>query len=215
MVKPDPALRRLLRETQKLLEPYGFHGSDPRWVRVEPGGVAAVGRTRATRMWAEGQQVLRFDLHLSATPAAWWDFGNWRNTRLGLPPIPIEQATGPDLIPTHGLVGEPWCLRSGPDGHVLPADIDAVRAELPRRIHAYARRALQLVEPDRYLDELVAQADPHIGTWETIVVLLADRGPGPQLDDAVRQLRACFAGRDLPAYAEDVIAYAHTRKTLV
>lgn len=218
MVRPDPALRRLLRETQKLLEPYGFHGSDPRWIRIEPGGVAAVGRTRASRIWSDGHQVLRFDLYLTATPAAWWEFGNWRNARLGLRAIPEEEATGPDLLTNGQAAGEPagpWCLRSAPDGHILPSDIDTVRAELPRRIHACARRALQLVEPDRYLEELLARADPHIGTWETIVVLLADRGPGPELDDAVQHLRECFAGRELPAYTEDVIAYAQNRSALV
>ncbi|MEU1983084.1 hypothetical protein [Nocardia sp. NPDC019395] len=207
MVRPDPALRRLLRETQKLLEPYGFHGSDPRWVRVEPGGVAAVERTRASRTWTDGQQVLRFDLHLTATPTAWWEFGNWRNSRLGLPAIPLEAATGPDLITTRNPA-EPWILRTAPDGHVPQADIDSVRAELPRRIHAYARRALQLVEPGIYLDELVARADPHIGTWETIVVLLAGHGPGQRLDDAIQQLYACCAGREPSEYTRDVIAYA-------
>jgi hypothetical protein len=207
MVRPDPALRRLLREAQKLLEPYGFHGSDPRWVRVEPGGVAAVGRTRASRTWTDGQQVLRFDLHLAATPTAWWEFGNWRNSRLGLPAIPLAEATGPDLIAPR-TPAQPWLLRSAPDGHVLPTDIDTVRTELPRRIHAYARRALHLVEPDNYLDELVAQADPHIGTWETIVVLLAGHGPGPRLDEAIQHLNACCAGREPSEYTRDVIAYA-------
>ncbi|MEV5833494.1 hypothetical protein [Nocardia sp. NPDC052112] len=217
MVRPESALRRMLRETGKLLQPYGFHGSDPRWIRIEPGGVAAVGRTRVSRTWTSGQQVLGFGLELSATPMAWWEFRNWRNAQLGLPPIPLAEASGPDLINTHALPEEltaPWSLRLDPEQpgqHVLQTDIDAIRAELPRRVHAYARRALRLVEPDRYVDELLTHHEPRAGTWEAIVVLLAERGPGPRLDGAFDQFRKCFAEHDASAYAEDVIAYARTR----
>jgi hypothetical protein len=221
MVKPESALRRLLRETGKLLQPYGFHGSEPAWIRVEPGGVASVSRTRVSRTWTSGQQVLRFGLDLSATPTPWWEYRNWRNTQLGLPSTPLKEATGPDLINTHTLPDELtvlWSLRldpAQPGQHALQTDIDAIRTELPRRVHAYARRALRLVEPDRYLDELLTQPHPRIRTWEAIVVLLAERGPGPQLDDAFDQLRKCFAERDASAYAADVIAYAQTRTAMV
>jgi hypothetical protein len=221
MVRPDSALRRLLRETGKLLQPYGIHGSEPTWVRIEPGGVASVGRTRVSRTWTGGQQVISFGLDLSATPTAWWEFGNWRNARLGQPPTPLEKATGPGLIDTHALPDEltaMWSLRLDPEQpgqHVLQTDIDAIRAELPRRVHAYARRALRLVEPDRYLDELLTQPAPQGRTWEAIVVLLADRGLGPHLDDAFDQFRQCFAERDTSAYAEELIAYAQTRAALV
>ncbi|WP_435592567.1 hypothetical protein [Nocardia sp. bgisy118] len=221
MVSPDSALRRVLRETGKLLQPYGFHGSDPVWVRIEPGGVASVGRTRLTRTWTGGQQVLAFGLELNATPTAWWEFCNWRDARLGLPPTPLEKAAGPDLITSHRLPDELtalWSVRLDPEQpgqHVLQADIDAIRTELPRRVHAYARRALQLVEPDRYLDELLDRPDKGIGEWEVIVVLLADRGSGPQLDDAIRRLRVCLSEHDAAAYEENVIAYAQTRAALV
>lgn len=202
-----------MRETGKLLHPYGFEGAEPRWLRIEPGGVASVGRTRVSRTWSGGQQVIGFGLHPAATPTAWWEFGNWRNERLGLPPVPLENATGPDLLDAHGPAAG-WCLRIDPDqpgGHALQSDIDTVRAELPRQVHLHARRALQLVDPDRYLDELLAQPDPRIGTWEAIVVLLAGRGPGPQLDDAIHRLRQCFADRAPSDYANDVIEYARAR----
>ncbi|MEV0032473.1 hypothetical protein [Nocardia sp. NPDC050793] len=221
MVSPDSALRRVLRETGKLLQPYGFHGSDPVWVRVEPEGVASVGRTRVTRTWTDGQQVLGFGLELNATPTAWWGFCNWRNARLGLPPTPLEKAGGPDLITTHRLPDELtalWSVQLDPEQpgqHVLQADIDAIRAELPRRVHAYARRALQLVEPDRYLDELLARPDKGTGEWEAIVVLLADRGPGPELDDAIHRLRLSSPEHDAADYEANVIAYAQTRAALV
>ncbi|MGK8524313.1 hypothetical protein ACRS6B_23415 [Nocardia asteroides] len=214
MVRPDPAVRRLLRETGKLLEQYGFHGSDPTWVRVEPGGVASVGRTRVSRTWISGQQVLSFGLDLNATPTAWWEYCNWRKAQLGLPPVPLEEATGPGLIDTHPLSNRlttPWSLRPGPDQHVRQADIDAVRAELPSRVHAYARRALRLVEPGRYLEELSNEPDPRIHTLEAVVVLLAERGPGAELDDAIHRLRNCAATIDASAHPEDAIAYARTR----
>ncbi|WP_378740802.1 hypothetical protein [Nocardia brasiliensis] len=217
MVRLDTALRRLLRETGKLLQQYGFDGTEPAWVRVEPGGVASVGRTRVSRAWTDGQQVLSFGLNLNATPTPWWEFGNWRNVRLGLPSTPLEKATGPGLIDNHTLPAEltaMWSLRLDPEQqgqHVLHTDIDTIRAELPRRVHAYARRALRLVEPGRYLDELLTHRALQSRTLEAIVVLLADRGPGPHLDEAFDQLRKCSVEPDASIYAEDVIAYARSR----
>ncbi|WP_330180347.1 hypothetical protein OHB26_28555 [Nocardia sp. NBC_01503] len=217
MVKPESALRRLLRDTGKLLQPYGFQGDEPTWVRVEAAGVAAVGRTRTFRTFTGGQQILRFGLTMSATPLAWWEFCTWRSTRLGLPPIPFEEATGPGLIPD-GLpdtMTEMWSMRLVDQGHIDPADIDTIRAELPRRVHAYARRAIRLLEPGHYLDELLAQPDPHLGTWEAIVVLLADGGPSAQLDEATEQLLRCVAAQDASEYGDDVITYAQSRAALV
>lgn len=218
MVTPESALRRLMRDTGKLLEPYGFHGSDPTWVHIGPDGVAAVGRTRTFRSWTGGQQILRFGLSLSATPTAWWEFCNWRTTRLDLPPAPIEEATGPGLITEKGLPGnqtELWSMRLDPaqQGHVQQTDIETIRAELPRRVHAYARRALRLLEPDRYLEEMLAEPDPQTAHWEAIVVLLADEGPSARLDDALDQLLLRYTERD--GYAEEIIAYAQTRTAKV
>lgn len=217
MVNPDTALRRLLRETGKLLQPYGFHGVEPTWTRVGARGVASVGRTRVTRTWTDGQQVLGFGLTLKATPTPWWEYCNWRNTRLGLPHVPLESATGPDLIDTRSLSDElttPWILRldpAQPGQQALQSDIDAIRGQLPRRVHAYARRALRLLEADHYLDELSSQPDPGIRTWEAIIVLLADRGPGPRLDEAIRRFQQCTTGPDASAYADEVVTYARTR----
>ncbi|PXX61109.1 hypothetical protein DFR70_109301 [Nocardia tenerifensis] len=213
MVGTDSALRRLTREAGKLLLPYGFEGSEGMWSRVVPGGVASVGRTRTLRTWTDGQQVLRFGLCLSATPTAWWEFHNWRNARRGLPPVPLEQATGPGLLDERGLpadMTELWSLGvdpSQPGRHALQADIDAIRAELPRRVHAYARRALRLLEPDHYLDELLTVPDPRPAILEAIVVLLADRGPGPELDDALSRLPE----QD----TSDYLVYARSRTAVV
>ncbi|MFI9510325.1 hypothetical protein [Nocardia sp. NPDC052566] len=217
MVSPDSAVRRLMRDTGKLLQPYGFDGAEPSWARIVPGGVARVGRTRATRTWTDGQQLLRFGLTLSATPLAWWEFRNWCAERLLQPPIPLDEATGPGLIPD-GLaadVTELWCLRTDPEqqGHAQSGDIEAIRAQLPRRVHAYARRALQLLEPDRYLDELLALPDPHPHIWAAIAILLTAHGPTPQLDNAIAHLR--LSGTTASPHAEDVIAYVAARTALV
>lgn len=220
MVGPDSALRRLTRDARKLLQPYGFDGPSAVWVRVVPGGVACVGRSRTVRTWTNGQQELKFGLTLSATPTAWWEFCNRRNEQRGLPLVPLEEATGPGLIDDHPLPQDLtalWSLRVDPaqPGRALQSDVDVIRAELPRRVHAYARRALRLLEPGRYLEELMALPDPAIGTWEAIVVLLADRGPGPQLEDAFDRFRACCVDEDTAAYAADVIAYARGRAARV
>ncbi|NKY28627.1 hypothetical protein [Nocardia gamkensis] len=216
MAGPDAALRRLTRDARKLLQPYGFEGTEAVWIRIAPGGVASVGRTRTLRTWTGGRQELKFGLNPSATPIAWWEFCNWRNAQRGLPLTPLEQATGPGLIDDHGMADdstELWSLQADPaqPGQVLQADVDAIRAALPRRVHACARRALRLLEPGRYLDELLALPDPRIGALEAIVVLLAERGPGPQLDEAFVRFRSCFADGDEAAYAENVVAYARGR----
>ncbi|MTE12689.1 hypothetical protein [Nocardia aurantiaca] len=215
MVKPESALRRLMRDTGKLLQPYGFEGAEPTWVRVMPGGVATVARTRTFRSFTGGQQVLRFGLGAWATPTVWWEFRNWRNERLGLPPVAIETAAGPGLLPDEGLPEDPdrlWSVRLDPDqpGHLLPGDIDVVREELPRRVHAHARRALRLLEPDSYLEELLAQPNPTAGVREVIAVLLADHGPSARLDDALDHL-LCAAREQSAPYPQDVVDFIAAR----
>ncbi|WP_460717654.1 hypothetical protein [Nocardia heshunensis] len=209
MVKPDSALRRLMRDTGKLLQPYGFEGAEPTWVRVQPEGVATVTRTRIFRTFTGGQQVLGFGLGSWATPTAWWEFRNWRNERLGLSPIAIEAATGPGLLPGEGLPEDPallWSVRLDQyqPGHIQPGDIEAVRAELPRRVHTLARRALRLLDPDAYLEELLAQDNPTAATREAIAVLLAERGPSAELDAALNDLRSADAVGDVIDYVEGV-----------
>ncbi|MFD3746289.1 hypothetical protein [Nocardia sp. NPDC058633] len=213
---PDSALRRLTREAGKLLRPYGFHGTEASWTQVTAGGVATIRRTRTQRTWTDGQQAIGFGLELCATPRAWWEFCNWRDGVRGLPPTALEHATGPGLIDQRGLSEELtglWSLRVDPAHRARPAlqaDVDTVRAELPVRVHAYARRALRLLEPDAYLNELLAEPNPQAATWEAIVVLLAAHGPGPRLDDAVTQLRSSVADPH-ESGADSAIAYLRGR----
>lgn len=213
---PDSALRRLTREAGKLLRPYGFDGTAAVWTRVTPGGVASIRRTRTQRTWTDGHQVLGFGLELRVTPTAWWEYCNWRNGVRGLEPRPLEQATGPGLIDERGIsadLTEWWSLRVDPAHRARPAlqaDVDAVRADLPVRVHAYARRALRLLEPDAYLDELLEDPDPQPATLEAIVVLLAGHGHGPRLDDAVSRFRSAVADPAEPA-AEGALEYVRGR----
>ncbi|TCJ89722.1 hypothetical protein [Nocardia alba] len=215
---PDSALRRLTREAGKLLRPYGFHGTEASWTQVTGGGVASIRRTRVQRTWTDGQQALGFGLELSATPTAWWEYRAWCDAERDLSPTALDRATGPGLIDSHGLsadLTELWSLRVDPAHRERPAlqsDVDAVRADLPVRVHAYARRALRLLEPDAYLDELLAQANPSPAVLEAIVVLLAEHGPGPRLDHALTLLSV--ADPDEPG-ADNVIAYLRGRAVAV
>lgn len=174
MVKPDSALRRLWRTTGKSLAAYGFTGAEPSWERPEQAGVAVVERTRVVRTWVSGQQIIRFGLAAGAVPDAWRDYVTWRGAAAELP----------RLADPH----PPWTLRLDPEqpGHALERDLELIRAELPRRVHTCARRAIQLTEPERYLAELRALPDPDAAARAAIVVLLAAAGPSAELDAALR-----------------------------
>ncbi len=173
-------MRRLTREAGNLLQPYGFHGADARWVHLAPEGVATIRRTRVQRTWTEGQQVLTFGLELTATPRAWWEHCARRDTELGLPPTPLDQATGPGLLDSIGLPADlttPWTLHADPTRpgrHADPTDLATIRADLPRRIHAYARRALRLLDPAHHARELQAT---HPEATEPLRILLATYPP--------------------------------------
>ncbi|MGW6421743.1 hypothetical protein ACWF82_03620 [Nocardia sp. NPDC055053] len=157
---------------------------------------------------------------MSATPTGWWEFCAWRDARLGRPPATLDEATGPGLIDARGLPAELtewWSLRVDPalEGQqALQADVELIRAELPRRVHAYARRALRLLEPDCYLDELLADPDPGIATRAAIVVLLADHGPGPRLEDALAQLHRCLERHGGAVGAANALAYVRDRASV-
>lgn len=227
MVSPESAVRRLMRETGKLLQPYGFenaesHGgrTESGWIRLEEAGTASVARTRTVRHWRGGQQELRFGFTLDATPLAWWHYRNWRNTRRGLAPLSPAQAEGPGLLATSGLpveAAQPWSLRLDPQqpGQALQADIDAIRAQLPRRVHLYARRALRLLQPGVYAEELLAQPDPGLDAWVAIVVLLGADGPGPEFDHACEQLRNSGREHDAVSFTAEVLDYAHGQAAAV
>ena len=107
---------------------------------------------------------------MSATPTGWWEFRNWRNAQLGLPPTPLEQATGPGLIDDHGMpddLTELWSLQldpTQPGRNALQADIDTIRAEW-EHAPAAARQAwaqLEAMVPAEVRDEPRRQHQPRI-----------------------------------------------------
>ncbi|MGF6883126.1 hypothetical protein ABIA39_002067 [Nocardia sp. GAS34] len=98
-----------------------------------------------------------------------------------------------------------------PERHALQADVNLVRAELPSRVHTYARRALRLLQPGRYLEELLAQPGDGPGRWEAIAVLLSAQGPSPQLDDACDRAQASFAAHGATEYGDLVVTYCRSR----
>ncbi|MFE3546718.1 hypothetical protein ACFXK0_27465 [Nocardia sp. NPDC059177] len=208
MVDSDSAVRRLTRDAGKLLQPYGFHGSDTHWVHHAPEGVATIRRTRLQRTWTDGNQVITFGLELTATPRAWWEYCTWRATHHGLPTVPLEQATGPGLLldPT-----PPWTVRvdpTRPGRHAHPADITTIRTTLPTRVHTYARRALRLLDPTHYAEELSTTPTPE--TWEVIAILLASTAPSPSFDTALHHFHTHLADHPDPTRARATLTYLDT-----
>ncbi|WP_040707811.1 hypothetical protein, partial [Nocardia takedensis] len=169
MVSPDTALRRLLRETGKLLRPYGFEGEEPTWSRVESGGVARVGRTRVARTWTDGQQRIAFGLTLDAVPVAWWEYRTWLATRRGLPSTPLEETTGPGLVtaPPSFEAGALWTIGVDPEqpGHARQDDVEAIRDRLRHHVHGHARAALRLLDPEFHVEALLDITDPTPRVW--------------------------------------------------
>jgi hypothetical protein len=116
----------------------------------------------------------------------------------------------------YGLPSYPRCLLH-PDPSALPyravlaADVDQAGAQLAARAEDYARRARHLLEPGNYLDELLADPSDAIGMWEPRVVLLAGRGPSPDLDAAIEGLYASYRERGVPEAADRIARYARQR----
>jgi hypothetical protein len=91
-------------------------------------------------------------------------------------------------------------------------DVDRLRADLLASVVRAADRLVELLQPDRYLDELRAVPNKQIGRWQPLVVLLAAHGPSPELDAACAGLRDAFADRPRPAgYVDHIIGWAHAR----
>lgn len=204
----------------------GFRGSVNSWTLVSEHGLAAVGRSNHNN-WirAEGHSpnVRGFVMGLDAIPAAWCTYQNWCREREGKEAVSVAhpELFGPSLLNFHRLPHESisptrlWTIR--PDPHESPLlaglaeDIDYAHEHLPWAVEQLAQRALELIEPGRYLKELLDEPDKGIGLWEPIVVLLSEYGPSSALDDAIAQLKASHAERDCLELTEPIIAYARSR----
>jgi hypothetical protein len=219
VISPDTAVRRLTKEVAAAVQPFGFQGFGSTWRLVNGDGAAAVGRWRVTNPDGRSSGVIVVGLTIAVSPAPWWEYTNWRRARRGELPIPIEEA--PDrasirLHPEHTDLPVPTHCRLHPDpsAHpyraVLPADVDHARALLSAGAAAKATRAIALLAPGRYVDELIERPDKGSGDWEPIVVLLAERGPSAELDDAIGALRDAYAERGNET-AELIVGYARER----
>jgi hypothetical protein len=211
MVHPDAAIRALMREVGAVVRPLGFRGSVRAWTSTGPNGVAVLSRT-VVKNW-QGPDVRRVTIGLGVTPTPWFEYHSWRREHHGRPALAVERAgTVPILLlENERLPGEPlsgyfWVIRpdpsTAPSLSAIPGDVDDVRVQLLPAVRHRARRALELLEPGRYLDELRALPEKSSCHWEPIAVLLAERGPSPELDDALDALRETHAGR--PAAREFV-----------
>jgi hypothetical protein len=106
--------------------------------------------------------------------------------------------------PAHGD-RDGWRVTAG-------TDIDGLRADLLTGVTRAADRLVELLEPDRYVDEIQALPNKQLGHWPPLVVLLAERGPSPELDAACTGLRDAFAERPHSAgYVDRLTRWAHAR----
>jgi hypothetical protein len=199
----NAVVRSLMRDVGAALRPLGFSGSGDAWRLVTPEGVAVITKqgsvdsTRDTKL---------FYLNMAVVPKAWWEW----NHRPGNGSRPIDRAGETDGIRViegrvRGADGERWAVT--PD-----TDIESLRADLLAGVAQGADRLVELLTPGRYLDELLAEPDKQYGHWHALVVLLAERGPSPELDGAFVGLRAAGADRPQAAeYIEGLVELANTR----
>jgi hypothetical protein len=204
----DVVVRGLLRDVGAALRPLGFRGSAGVWRLVTPEGVAVV-----QKQGYQGSPVgtKLFFMNTAVVPSVWWE---WTRG----PTQPIDKAGEADGLrllegrvpwtdPAHGYHGTAncWQVTAG-------TDLDRLRADLLAGVVRAANRLVELLRPDRYLDELRALPDKQIGHWPPLVVLLAAHGPGPELDAACAGLREAFADRPRSAaYVDRIVGWAHAR----
>ncbi|CAG6392190.1 hypothetical protein SCOCK_150162 [Actinacidiphila cocklensis] len=73
---------------------------------------------------------------------------------------------------------------------------------------------MDLLEPGCYIDELLALPEKQWGHWQALVVLLAARGPSPELDAACVGLRKVSVDRPLAAgHVDRLVEMALARKS--
>jgi hypothetical protein len=219
VIKRDTAVRQVAKQVRAALEPFGFTGRGTTWILISEYGTASIGQWRSTNPDGVSPNVTLVGLNLAVMPAPYLEYRNWCEVGAGRAPKgPEESATsGLMLREYHGLPSYPQA-RLNPDRSalpylsMLPGDVDRAGALLAARAEDYARRALHLLEPDNYLDELQADPGDAIGLWEPRVVLLADRGPSPELEAAIAGLYVSYRERGVDDVRIDRIAgYARQR----
>jgi hypothetical protein len=204
----DVVMRGLLRDIGAVLRPRGFRGSGGVWRLTTPEGVAVIQKQGGKWSRSDAKQ---FYVNLAVVPKDWWEWWEQTPGRIG----PMDKASY-----TYGIrllehrVPCPDPASSDRERWELTADtdVDRLRANLLTGVTRAADRLIELLQPGRYLDELSALPDKKIGHWRPLVVLLAARGPSPELDAACAGLRVAFAERPRAAeYVDDLIRRAHDR----
>jgi hypothetical protein len=172
-----------------------FRGSGGVWRLVTPEGVAVVQKQGSQR---SAWDAKLFYLNTAVIPTAWW---TWKNGT-----SPIIKARESDGIRV--LEGRVKCSDPEHHGHrghadlwrlTADTDVDQLRTDLLDAVARAGSRLVDLLEPDRYIDELLALPDKQWGHWQALVVLLAERGPSSDLDAACAGLRKASADRPLAA----------------
>jgi hypothetical protein len=155
--------------------------------------------------------VKAFFMNTAVVPTVWWE---WKNASSA----GIEEAHEVDGIrllekrvewsdPRHGeaTIHDLWCVDRD-------TDLDAFRADLVAGVSAAARLVTALLEPGRYLDELRALPVKQVAHRQALVVLLADEGESPELEDAFVRLRDAFADRPRAAgHIDRLVAWGQAR----
>jgi hypothetical protein len=204
----DAVVRGLMREVGAALRPLGFRGSGGVWRLSTPEGVGVV-QKQAYQGSPRG--TTRFFMNTAVVPAVWWE---WKRGS-GEPIDKAGEADGVRLLegrvpwtdPANGYGRDAGCWQV-----TAGTDVDMLRADLVAGVVRAGDRLVELLRPDRYLDELRALPTKQIGHWQPLVVLLAAHGPSPELDAACAGLRATFAERPgSSAYVERLIGWARAR----
>ncbi|MGI5239447.1 hypothetical protein [Dactylosporangium sp. CA-139066] len=218
MVTPEQAMNRLNRDVGAAVRPLGFRGSRGTWILTTPDGIAQVGTGRRSLPAPGGRGTIFVGVGYVVVPLAWWEYVNWRGARWGQPAIPLDKHALSHRIgfvearrrPDH----DHYHMKLDPDAYpanVTTADeLERAAAALGDAAGTLARTAIDLLRPGRYLEAMLGIDDIGYGMWESVVVLLAERGPSPQLDRAIDDMCDSYAasGAERP---EQIIHYARTR----
>ena len=210
-------MNRLNKDVGAAVRPLGFRGSRGTWMLTTPDGIAQVGTGRRT-MPAPGGGTIFVGVGFIVVPLAWWEYVTWRSARWGQRAVPF----GKDAL-RHGIgfIENRWRPEHGHyhmkiDPAAYPANVtttdelERAAAALGDAAGTIARTAVDLLRPGRYLEAMLGIDDIGYGMWESVVVLLAERGPSPELDQAIDDMCDSYAahGAERP---EQIIHYARTR----